>query len=86
MGPRKGDPQFDAWDEQGSMIMAWLWNPMTPEISDTCIFLTTAKDIWDAVHQINSKALDAAQVYEIKVKTEATKRVNKTITKSTNML
>ena len=22
MGPRKGDPQFDAWDEQGSMIMA----------------------------------------------------------------
>ena len=59
---------------------------MTPEISDTCIFLTTAKDIWDAVHQINSKALDAAQVYEIKVKTEATKWVNKTITKSANML
>ncbi|RVW90229.1 hypothetical protein CK203_036786 [Vitis vinifera] len=57
--PRKGDPRFDAWDEQDSMIMTWLWNSMMPEISDTCMFLTTAKDIWDAVHQAYSKALDA---------------------------
>ncbi|RVW50729.1 hypothetical protein CK203_073310 [Vitis vinifera] len=28
---------------------------------NTCMFLTTAKDIWDAVHQTNSRALDAAQ-------------------------
>ena len=53
--------------------MAWLWNSMTPDISDTCMFWTTAKDIWDAIHQTYSKALDAAQVYEIKVKTGATK-------------
>lgn len=32
---------------------------MTPEISDTCMFLTTAKDIWDVVHQTDLKALDA---------------------------
>ena len=72
-GPSRGDPWFDGWDEQDSMIMAWLWNSMTPDISDTCMFLTTAKDIWDAIHQTYSKALDAAQVYEIKVKTGATK-------------
>ena len=46
---------------------------MTPEISDTCMFLTTAKDIWDAVHQTYSKTLDAAQVYKIKAKIRATK-------------
>ena len=24
---------------------------MTPEISDTCLFLATAKDIWDAINK-----------------------------------
>ena len=50
------------------------------------MFLTTAKDIWDTVHQTYSKALDAAQVYEIKVKTRATKRGNKTAREYANML
>lgn len=72
-GPKKGDPQFDTWDEQDSMIMSWLWILMTHEISDTCMFLTIAKGIWDVVHQIYSKALDTTQVYEIKAKIEATK-------------
>ncbi|RVW30954.1 hypothetical protein CK203_098733 [Vitis vinifera] len=38
-------PRFEAWDEEDSMIMAWLWNSVTPEISDTCMLLATAKDI-----------------------------------------
>ena len=45
MGPRRGDPRFDAWDEQDSTIITWLLNLLTLEISDTCMFLTTAKDI-----------------------------------------
>ena len=44
-GPKLGDPHFEAWDEEDSMIMAWLWNSMIPEIDDTCMFLATAKDI-----------------------------------------
>ena len=48
--PRRKDPWFDAWDEQDLTIMARLWNLMTLEINDTCMFLTTAKDIQDAVH------------------------------------
>ena len=43
--PKPGDPRFVVWDGKDSMIMAWLWNSMTPEISDTCMFLATAKDI-----------------------------------------
>ena len=71
--PKPGDPRFEVWDEEDSMIMAWLWNSMTPEISNTCMFLATTKDIWDAVRQMYSKARDAAQVYEVKVKTIAAK-------------
>ncbi|KAL3734117.1 hypothetical protein ACJRO7_023463 [Eucalyptus globulus] len=73
-GPEKGDPDFDVWDEADSMIMSWLWNSMEPAISDTCMFLPTAKEIWDSVRRTYSKARDAAQVYEIKVKTSGTKQ------------
>ena len=47
---------------------------MTSEISDTCMFLAPTKDIWDAIQQTYSKARDATQVYEVKVKTIATKQ------------
>ena len=45
IGPAQGDPKYTAWDEEDSMIMAWLWNSMILEISDTCMFLSTAKEI-----------------------------------------
>ncbi|RVW87877.1 hypothetical protein CK203_039715 [Vitis vinifera] len=31
-GLKPGDPRFEAWDEEDSMIMAWLRNSMTPEM------------------------------------------------------
>ncbi|RVW77722.1 Retrovirus-related Pol polyprotein from transposon RE1 [Vitis vinifera] len=63
-GPKLGDPHFEAWDEEDFMIMAWLWNSMTSEISNTCMFLATAKDIWDAIQQtvIKTKCLEDAVV------------------------
>ena len=47
-GPKLDDPKFVAWDEEDSMVMSWLWNSMMPEVSDTCMFLTTAKEIWES--------------------------------------
>ncbi|KAK8349267.1 hypothetical protein V6Z12_A06G131300 [Gossypium hirsutum] len=51
IGPKEGDPKFDVWDEQDSMVMSWLWNSMMPEINDTCMFLNKSKEIWEAVKQ-----------------------------------
>ena len=84
--PKPRDPRLEVWDEEDSMIMAWLWNSMTPKISDTCMFLATAKDIWDAIQQTYSKARDAAQVYEVKVKTIAAKQGSKIVTEYANQL
>ena len=85
-GPKPGDPRFKVWDEEDFMIMAWLRNSMTLEISDTCMFLVTTKDVWDAIQQTYSKARDSAQVYEVKVKTIAAKQGSKTVTKYANQL
>lgn len=54
-GPKKGDAGFDAWDEADSMTMSWLWSSMSPEMSDTCMFLPTAKAIWDTLYQTYSQ-------------------------------
>ena len=59
---------------------------MSPEISVICMFLATTKDIWDAIQQTYSKARDAAQVYEVKVKTIAAKQGSKTVTEYANQL
>ncbi|KAJ1401796.1 Retrotransposon gag domain [Sesbania bispinosa] len=84
--PDEKDAKFKSWDEEDSMIIAWLWNSMIPEISDICMFLKSAKEIWEAVEQTYSKAKDAAQIYEVKVKTMGAKQGNKSITEYANQL
>lgn len=46
---------------------------MSPQISDTYMFLPTAKAIKDANQQTYSKNQDAASGYKVKVKAGATK-------------
>ena len=79
-GPKPGDPTFDAWDEEDSLVMSWLWNSMESEISQTCLFLSTAKEVWDAVHQTYSRVRDAAQIYEIKTRISGFKQGSKSVT------
>ncbi|BAT76446.1 hypothetical protein VIGAN_01444800, partial [Vigna angularis var. angularis] len=67
------DPRFTKWDEEDSIIMAWLWNSMILEITDTWMFVNFAKEIWNAMEQTYSKAKDAAQIYDVKVKTVTAK-------------
>lgn len=85
-GPGKGDPAFESWDEEDSMIMSWLWDSMDPMISDTCMFLPSAKDIWDFIRRTYSKARDAAQVYEIKVKAASIKQGSRSVTEYASLL
>ena len=59
-GPAADDPAFGTWDEEDSMIMSWLWDSMEPMISDTCMFFSTAKEIWEFIRRTYSKARDAA--------------------------
>ena len=47
-GPAKNSLTFASWDEKDSKVMSWLWNSMTPKISDQFMFLTIAHDISEA--------------------------------------
>jgi len=46
------------------VVLSWLWNGMTPEVSDTCMFMKTTKEVWDICKVNYSKVGDAAQIYE----------------------
>ena len=50
-GPKKEDTAYAAWDKEDSMIIAWLWSSMAPEINDTYMFLSTAKEVWESIQQ-----------------------------------
>lgn len=72
--PKENDPKFQAWDEEDSVIMSWLWNSMQPSISKIFMFLPTNHDIWESARKTYSKMKDAAVLYEIKTKITNTKQ------------
>lgn len=84
--PNKEDPNFHTWDETDSMIMFWLWESMEPTVSVSCMFLKTAKDVWDFIKRSYSKAKDEALTFELTVKAYSTKKGEKTITEYGNLL
>lgn len=56
------------------MVMSWLWESMEPNISLTCMFLSSSKEIWEFLKRSYSKAKDDALIYEIQVKAASTKQ------------
>jgi len=41
--PQSLDPKFAAWDEADAVVLLWLWNAMTPELSDAYMFMKTTR-------------------------------------------
>ncbi|KAJ1417838.1 hypothetical protein SESBI_16299 [Sesbania bispinosa] len=72
--PGKNDPQFEAWDDEGSLIMTWLWHSMTPEISRNCMFFASAREILDNLSQTYSMKKDIVACYELENKIFSTKQ------------
>ena len=84
--PKSNDIKFGAWDEEDSMIMSWLWNSKTLEISSNCMFLLTAKEICNTMCQTYLKMKDYALIYELKTKVTSTKQGSQSITEYYNLL
>ena len=59
---------------------------MLPEVSRTCMFLTTTREIWEIVHQTDSKMQDTTLIYEIKTKITTTKQGTLSTTEYYNVM
>ncbi|MCI00064.1 hypothetical protein A2U01_0021080, partial [Trifolium medium] len=59
--PDKKGADFNTWDAENSMVMTWLVNSMTEEISANYLCYATAKDLWDNVSQMYSDLENQSQ-------------------------
>ena len=84
--PAKTDSKYEDWDNEDSLIMTWLWNSMTPEISRNCMFFSTAKEIWENLCQTYSMKKDTAAWYEIENKIFHTSQGSLSVTNYYGML
>lgn len=51
-GPNRDHPKFPDWVKGDSIRMSSLWNSMLPEVSKSCMFLPTARGIWETVKHL----------------------------------
>lgn len=84
--PEKTDSSFAKWDSENSLIMAWLINSMEVDIGKTYLFLSTAKELWEAVKEAYSDLENSAQVFELKSKLRDQRQQNLTVTQFYNAL
>ncbi|RVW35006.1 Retrovirus-related Pol polyprotein from transposon RE1 [Vitis vinifera] len=50
--PVADDPNLKTWRSENSLVIAWLINSMEPAIGKSHLFLPTAKDVWEAVRDM----------------------------------
>src|SRR6266487_2360674 len=73
-------PNFSSWDKDDSVIITWLWNSISPEISRNCMFLSTARAIWDYLSCSYSMKQDMSACYDLKRKIFNSKQGNLPVT------
>ncbi|RDX76110.1 hypothetical protein CR513_43935, partial [Mucuna pruriens] len=66
--PPRDDPKFEAWDDEDSLIMTWLWYSMTPEISRNYMFYFSIREIWENLIKTYSIKKDSVPCYDIESK------------------
>ncbi|RDY05100.1 hypothetical protein CR513_11095, partial [Mucuna pruriens] len=66
--PPRDDPTFEAWDDEDSLFMTWLWNSMTPEISQNYMFYSFVPEIWENLIETYSMKKDSTACYDIESK------------------
>ncbi|GAU39772.1 hypothetical protein TSUD_220160 [Trifolium subterraneum] len=84
--PDKKGAGFDTWDAENSMVMTWLVNSMTEEISANYLCYDTAKDLWDNVSQMYSDLENQSQVYELTLQLGKIQQGEDSVTKYFNCL
>jgi len=65
---------YQRWEAENSINMAWLINSMEPKIGRTYLLYKTAKEVWDAVQEIYSDFENTVQCFEIRSAIRNTKQ------------
>ena len=64
--PKPESADFESWSAENNMVMAWLINSMTIELSENYLLASTAKEIWDSTRKIYSVKENMAAIIQVK--------------------
>ena len=84
--PSKDTTDYQRWEVENSIIMAWLINSMEPKIGWIYLFYKTAKEVWVVVQEIYFDLENTTQCFEIRYAICTTKQCNLSITEYYNTL
>jgi hypothetical protein len=59
------DPKYRQRRSENSMVTAWLINSMEPTVGKPFMFLTNARDVWEAVKETYSNLENHSQLFEL---------------------
>jgi hypothetical protein len=56
--------EYAAWSQCNDMVHYWIINTLSPEISDSVIYYSTAHEVWEDLHERFSQS-NAPRIFEI---------------------
>jgi Reverse transcriptase (RNA-dependent DNA polymerase)/gag-polypeptide of LTR copia-type/GAG-pre-integrase domain len=72
-GVALANPEFERWQQQDQLLLAWLFNSLSPQILAQVLNCETASQLWHKLLQIyNSQSL--AKILELKLKIQTIKK------------
>ncbi|XP_028795942.1 uncharacterized protein LOC114751436 [Neltuma alba] len=77
---KPGDSNYNTWFAENNLVMTWLCNSMTVEISEGYLLAKTAKEIWDAARRTYSAIDNTAALFHIKRLQRELKQGSMTVT------
>ena len=72
--PSEESTEYQRWEVENSILMAWLINSMEPKIGWTYLVYKTAKEVCDVVQELYSDIENTTQCFEIRAATRTTKQ------------
>ena len=63
--PAATDPAYVTWLTGDYSVMTWLLNSLEEKISDSIMFLTIAKEMWDTVNVLYENKKNSSRVFKI---------------------
>ncbi|XP_028800330.1 uncharacterized protein LOC114755610 [Neltuma alba] len=56
------------WKAEDAMVCSWLVNVMAPSLKRCFMFLSPAREMWDAIHEAYGDGENASQIFDLKTK------------------
>ncbi|PNY16264.1 hypothetical protein L195_g012979 [Trifolium pratense] len=78
--PDEGDFAYRQWKCENSLIILWLVNSMEPAIRKSFMFLSSAKEVWEAVRDTYSDIDNSYHIFFLKSKLWLAKQGNMDVT------